>query len=56
MISNPIPKNCTTWRVKEEHHDLLAGFRKMLIAELRRTDAGMVDNLPPVKVVTKETK
>ena len=27
-----------------------------LLAELRRTDAGLIDNLPPVKVVTNQEK
>ena len=34
--------------------DRLAQLRQGTIDELRRTDAGMVDNLPPVKVMTRE--
>jgi arylsulfatase A-like enzyme len=43
------PEELRNLAVQEEHHELLAQFRAMLIAELRRTDAGMVDNLPPIR-------
>ncbi|MFP6612421.1 MAG: sulfatase-like hydrolase/transferase [Pirellulales bacterium] len=42
--------------VRRENHKLLAQFREMLLAELRRTDAGLIDNLPPVKLVTNQEK
>ena len=45
------PEELDNLAVKGEHHKLLAGFRKRLLAELKRTDAGMVRNLPAVKIV-----
>ncbi len=50
------PEELHNLAVKKEYHDLLARFREMLIAELRRTDAGMANNLPPVKVVTAKER
>lgn len=49
------PEELRNLAVREENRELLAQFREMLISELRRTDAGLVDNLPPVKVMTAET-
>ena len=46
------PEELQNLAVEADFHELLAEFRKLLIAELRRTDAGMVDNLPPVRVMT----
>ena len=46
------PEELQNLAVKADFHELLAEFRKLLIAELRRTDSGMVDNLPPVRVMT----
>ena len=48
------PEELHNLAVEKEYHDLLARFREMLITELKRTDAGMVDNLPTVKVVTNK--
>ena len=45
------PEELQNLAVKADSHELLAEFRKLLIAELRRTDAGMVDHLPPVRVM-----
>jgi len=50
------PEELHNLAIRKEHHKLLGRFRKMMIAELERTDAGMVDNLPPVKVVTAKEK
>ncbi len=46
------PEELQNLAVEADFHELLAEFRELLIAELRRTDAGMVDNLPPVRVMT----
>ena len=43
-----------TYLTGKLQHELLAEFRQGTIDELRRTDAGMVDNPPPVIVLTKE--
>ena len=48
------PEELENLALESEYHELLAKFRRGTIDELRRTDAGMVDNLPPVMVLTKE--
>jgi len=44
------PEELNNLALDGKYHDLLAEYRRGLIAELKRTDAAMVDNLPPVKV------
>ena len=39
--------------LKKNHADRLVQFRAAMIAELRRTNAGMVDNLPPTAAMMK---
>ena len=48
------PEELENLALESEYHELLAKCRQEAIGELRRTDAGMVDNLPPVMVLTKE--
>ena len=48
------PEELENLALESDYHELLAQFRQGTIDELRRTDAGMVDNLPQVKVLTKE--
>ena len=48
------PEELVNLALEAEYHELLAKCRQAAIDELRRTDAGMVDNLPPVMVLTKE--
>jgi arylsulfatase A-like enzyme len=48
------PEELENLALEPEYHELLAKYRQRTIDELRRTDAGMVDNLPPVMVLTKE--
>ena len=46
------PEELRNLAVESEYHALLADCRDKTVSELRRTDAGMVDNLPPVTVTT----
>jgi len=46
------PEELTNLALQPEHAATLAKFRNNLIAELKRTGAGMADHLPPVKVIT----
>ncbi len=46
------PEELHNLAVEQDFHDLLDQFRRMMIDELKRTDAEMVDHLPPVKVAT----
>lgn len=48
------PEELENLALDSEFHALLATYRQGAIDELRRTDAGMVDNLPPVLVLTNE--
>ncbi|MBV7334100.1 sulfatase-like hydrolase/transferase [Chloroflexi bacterium TSY] len=48
------PEELENLALEPECHALLAQCRQEAIGELRRTDAGMVDNLPPVMVLTRE--
>ena len=48
------PEELENLALESEYHELLANYRQQALDELRRTDAGMVDNLPPVMVLTKE--
>ncbi len=48
------PQELHNLALEAEHHELLAKCREATIAELERTEAGMVDNLPPVHVTTAE--
>jgi arylsulfatase A-like enzyme len=48
------PEELVNLALEPECHELLAQCRRGVLDELRRTDAGMVDNLPPVMVLTKE--
>ena len=48
------PEELENLALESEYHERLAQCRQEAIAELRRTDAGMVDNLPPVMVLTRE--
>ena len=50
------PEELHNLAVERDYHELLAQFRRMVIAELKRTDAGMVEHLPPVKVVTAKER
>jgi arylsulfatase A-like enzyme len=43
------PRELTNLALKPEHKSLLAELRDVAIAELRRTDAPFVDNLPPTR-------
>lgn len=43
------PEELTNLALSRSHARLLKSYREALIAELRRTDAGIVDNLPPVR-------
>ena len=46
------PEELVNLAVKAEHRDLLADFRRRTVDELKRTGAGMVKNLPKVRVST----
>ncbi len=48
------PEELENLALESAYHELLAQLRQRTINELRRTDAGMVDNLPPVMVLTKD--
>ena len=48
------PEELVNLALEPAHHGRLARFRQGTVDELRRTDAGMVDNLPPVMVLSKE--
>jgi arylsulfatase A-like enzyme len=48
------PEELFNLSLEAGQHGLLAQCRQEMIAELRRTDAGMVDNLPPVLQLTKD--
>jgi len=43
------PEELTNLALSKSHAKRLQEYRKALIAELRRTDAGIVDNLPAIK-------
>jgi arylsulfatase A-like enzyme len=43
------PEELDNLAVKAAHQDLLRRMRTAMIAELRRTEAGFVDRMPPVK-------
>jgi arylsulfatase A-like enzyme len=43
------PEELTNLAIAPDHKQTLRRFRKETIAELRRTDAGFVDSLPPVR-------
>ncbi|MGY8771366.1 MAG: sulfatase-like hydrolase/transferase [Pirellulales bacterium] len=45
------PEELDNLAVKPEHQKLLARYRNNLLKELRRTDAGMVKNLPSIKTL-----
>ncbi|MBI2478518.1 MAG: hypothetical protein HYV60_07725 [Planctomycetia bacterium] len=44
------PEELTNLAINPDFAGKLSEMRAATIAELRRTDAGMVDNLPPVKM------
>ena len=46
------PEELRNLALEAEYHALLADCRERTVSELRRTDAGMVDNLPHVTVTT----
>ncbi len=46
------PQELRNLAVQADSLELLAQYRRMLIGELRRTGAGMADNLPPVRVIS----
>jgi len=46
------PEELRNLAVRREHHELLADFRGRLVAELKRTEAGLLKNLPEPKVVS----
>jgi arylsulfatase A-like enzyme len=48
------PEELVNLALESKYHGLLAEMRAMTIKELERTGAGMVKNLPPVLVLTKE--
>ena len=48
------PEELENLALESAYHELLAQLRQRTINELRRTDAGMVDKLPPVMVLTKD--
>jgi arylsulfatase A-like enzyme len=48
------PEELTNLALDRNHADRLARMRQATIAELRRTDAGMADHLPPVRVTGSE--
>tara|TARA_B100001123_G_scaffold281354_1_gene313331 strand:+ start:2331 stop:3821 length:1491 start_codon:yes stop_codon:yes gene_type:complete len=48
------PEELVNLALEPDHHEQLARLRHMTIDELRRTEAGMADHLPPVLVLTKE--
>ena len=43
------PEELTNLALNPQHASRVKKMRKAMLAELRRTDAGMVDNLPSVK-------
>ena len=43
------PEELVNLALKPEHRERLADFRRRLIEELKRTDAGMAENLPAVR-------
>jgi len=43
------PEELTNLALSKSHAKVLQAYRRALIAELRRTDAGIVDNLPTIK-------
>ena len=43
------PEELTNLAVKQDHAELLARLRKVAIEELRRTQAGFADEMPPTK-------
>lgn len=47
------PNELVNLALRDEHQSRLAEFRDLLLAELRRTDAGMVDRLPAPRSTTK---
>jgi arylsulfatase A-like enzyme len=47
------PEELTNLALRPEFSDKLTGLREATVAELRRTDAGMVDNLPAVRAATE---
>ena len=48
------PEELRNLALEGDCHELLAKHREETLSELRRTDAGMVDNLPPVFVTTAQ--
>ena len=48
------PEELVNLAFKEQHRRRVVRFRKATLEELRRTGAGMVDNLPPVKPLVGE--
>lgn len=48
------PEELRNLALEGEYHGELARLREATITELRRTGAGMVDNLPPVHVTTSD--
>jgi hypothetical protein len=49
------PEELNNLALDSAHHAQLAKFRELALSELRRTDAGMVDNLPAVRITTLAT-
>lgn len=47
------PEELVNLALKPKYRNILHYFRKQLISELKRTNAGMVDNLPDVKELPK---
>ncbi len=50
------PGEFTNLALQIEHRDLLSDLRSRAVAELRRTEAGFVDRLPPTKAMSGSTK
>lgn len=50
------PEELDNLALKKSHQDRLKKFRAATIAELKRTEAGMVKNLPPIKQISGDSK
>ncbi len=50
------PEELTNLAVKDDYRSQVAELREVCNAELRRTDAGMVDHFPPTKLMKAEGK
>ena len=48
------PEELKNLALDSAYHGILADYRKRLVAELKRTDAALVKNLPEPRIVTKQ--